>query len=53
MSVPQANSSTTSLWPVRDGSVVQVIAIDGKSVAVPAAAKDKGTDKAGDGKGAR
>ena len=38
---------------VRDGSVVQVIAIDGKTVAVPAAAKDKGTDKAGDGKGAR
>lgn len=38
---------------VRDGSAVQVIAIDGKPVAVPAPAKDKGTDKAGDGKGAR
>lgn len=39
---------------VRDGSAVQVIAIDGKTVAVPAAAtdKDKGS-KAGDGKGAR
>jgi membrane fusion protein (multidrug efflux system) len=38
---------------VRDGSAVQVIGIDGKTVAVPAAAKDKGTDKAGDGKDAR
>ena len=38
---------------VRDGSAVQVIAIDGKTVAVPAAAKDKGSDKAGDGKGTR